>query len=150
MIVAAIFLVGSLLFISTVGIILLHLVEWSSLGTVRHLHPTDTLARNPLSSKAVILQTGLGIETVYYFLLLTAFVVFFPGNMTFSTLIAVLGPFHLAAFWATMGKSFENQIRKLTTTRVASILVLDILEVFFLIALAFQLHPLFVCFFACS
>ena len=96
-------LVGSGVFASTAFIIILHLVEWFRIGTLPrvgdgNIPPSDDV------SKSFILNGALGIEMVYYFLLLIAFVVFFSGNLLFLTLIALLGVIHLTALQALLSK----------------------------------------------
>jgi len=142
-------LVASALFVTTVFIIVLHAAEWFNIGTLSRSRLQNSSASNSPSSKLAVLKGGLGIETAYYFLLLVVFVVFFPGNLIFLTLVALLGLIHLAAFQAVVSRSREKWLQQLTTRRVAGVLVFEIFEVVILVALAFQFYPMLLCFFGC-
>ena len=135
-------LVGASLFASTIFIIILHAFEWFHIGTI-----PQTRIENSRHAKCVrkllILRGGLGVEMVYYFLLLIAFVVFFPGDLIFLTLIALLGLTHLVAFWALMGQTASAWLQKLTTRKVSKILAFDIVELIILVALALQFYRFF-------
>jgi len=130
------------LFIATLAVIVLHAFEWSDIKTFQRA-ATGTLATAEKPSiKIRILQGGLGIETVYYFLLLIAFVVFFPGNLVLLTLIAVLGLVHLIAFQALLSMKKIEWLTKLTSRRVVGFLVFDVLEVLILIVILHEFYPL--------
>ena len=127
---------GLAIFASTVLIILIHALEWLQIGKLPRSTGADNLPSNQPSSRTPLLKAGLGIESVYYFLLLVALVIYFPGNLFFLTLIAILGLVHLATFQAVLGKRGDSWLAKMTNRRVAGLLLFDILELFVLIDLA--------------
>jgi uncharacterized protein YhhL (DUF1145 family) len=129
-------LVGLAIFLSTVFIILVHAIEWLQIGRLPRSASTDDLPSNQPPSRVLVLKTGLGIETFYYFLLLIALVIYFPSNLIFLTLIAILALVHLATFQAVMGKRAETWLVNMTNRRAAGLLIFDILELFVLIVLA--------------
>lgn len=137
-------MVDVVVFTSTVLIIFLHAVEWFNVGILSRTLPTEAP-----SAKLVVLKVSLGVEMVYYLLLLAVFVVFYSGNLIFLTLIALLGLVHLVAFQASVGGASEKMLRKLTMRRVVGVLAFDGVEVLILLALAVQFYPMFVCYFAC-
>jgi hypothetical protein len=135
-------LIGSGVFASTAFIIILHFVEWFRIGTLPrvgdgNISPSDD------ASKSVILNGALGIEMVYYFLLLIVFAVFFSGNLIFLTLVALLGVIHLTALQVLLSKKVVDLSRMLTTRRVTGVLLFDTLELLILIVLAVQFYPFF-------
>jgi len=132
-------LAGSTVFVSTIFMILLHGLEWFHIGTLLHSQLPNALAYT-VSSKLQVLKGELGIETVCYFLLLVAFAVFFPSNLVLLTVMALLGLVH---FQALVGGMRANWLQKLTAGRVAGLLVFDVLEIVFLLILAFGFYPFF-------
>ncbi len=143
-------LVGSAIFISALFAVFLHVIEWMNIGTLHLSRSRNSPDWRRASPKLAVLKAGLGIETVYYFLLLIAFAIFFPTDLVFLTLIAVLSIAHLAAFQAAVTKAMEGWLQKLTLQRITGILVFDILEIVFLVALALKFYSMFVCSFGCS
>lgn len=127
---------GLAIFASTVLIILIHPLEWFQISKFRHSTLTDDLPSNQPFSRPPLLKAGLGIESVYYLLLLVALVIYFPSNLFFLTLIAILGFVHLATFRALLGKRGDSWLAKMTNRRVAGLLLFDILELFVLTVLA--------------
>ena len=93
-----------------------------------------------MPSKLLILRSELGVETAYYFLLLVALIVFFPTNLLFLTLVAILGLFHLGVFWALLDRKAEKRLENLTSRGVKEVLMFDVAELAILVALAFQLY----------
>jgi hypothetical protein len=134
-------LVGFAVFTSTLVVIVLHGVEWFQIGKM----PKAAVAveQNQSPTKLTIIKVGLGVETVYYFLLLIVFVVFFAGNIVLSILIALLGLAHLGAFQAILRDRAYNWLGKLTNRRVAGVLLFDAIEVVILITLAAEFYPAF-------
>ena len=135
-------LVGSGVFASTTFVIILHFVEWFRIGTLPRVGDGN-IPSNGGASKSFILNGALGIEMVYYFLLLIAFAVFFSGNLLFLTLIALLGVIHLTALQALLSKKRGDLPRMLTTRRVTGVLLFDTVELLILIVLAVQFYPFF-------
>ncbi len=127
---------GLAIFASTVLIILIHALEWLQINKFRRPALTDNLPLNQPSSRAPFLKAGLGIESAYYFLLLVALVIYFPSNLFFLTIIAILGLVHLAAFQAVLGKRGDSWLASMTNRRVAGLLLFDIAELFVLTVLA--------------
>ena len=135
-------LIGSGVFASTAFIIFLHFVEWFRIGTLPRVGDGNIYASDG-TSKSVILNGALGIEMVYYFLLLIVFAIFFSGNLLFLTLVALLGVVHLTALQALLSKKGGDLSRMLTNRRVTGILLFDTVELLILIVLAIQFYPFF-------
>jgi len=135
-------LVGSAVFAATVFVIILHLAEWLQLRRLSK-HLPDKAPSNGVALGLLTLKAGLGIEMVYYFLLLITFTVFFSGNLLFLTLIAVLGVLHLTALQALVDKKGRDFLQTLTTRQVAGVALFDAVELVILIVLAMQFYPFF-------
>ncbi len=133
-------IVRVVLFGSTVLIILLHAVEWFQIATLPRTRLGPNAASLKSSPKFLVLKGGLGVEMVYYFLLLVAFILLFPRNIVFLTFIAILGLFHLAAFQALLGRKAESSLKNLTSRGVKGFLIFDVVELAILVALAIQLY----------
>jgi hypothetical protein len=135
-------LIGFTLLFATLAIIALHALEWLDIGTLPRTATTTPAYSERLLIKIQILKSGLGVETFYYFLLLIAFIVFFPESIVLLTSIAILGVFHLVAFQALLGRKRNDWLGKLTNRRVAGVLLFDVVEALILIALVLEFYPL--------
>lgn len=118
------------MFVSTVFITMLHLVEWFHIRTLPCLSVGNS--SSGVSSKLLILKGELGIEMVHCFLLMVGFAVFFSEELLFLTLIALLGVLHLVAF---------QSLLMLTTRRIRAVLLFHVAELVELGVLAVQFHP---------
>jgi hypothetical protein len=131
--------VGAILFVSTILVIILHVLEWFQIGTMPPIRFGNAQPGKHVS-KLPVLRGAMGVEMAYYFLLLVAFVLFLPGDLIFLTLIAVIGLAHLVAFWALMGETASAWFRDLTKHTVSKILAFDVVELVVLLVLALRFY----------
>lgn len=135
---------GSVIFLSTILVLLLHGVEWVKIVRMLRVRPEGVSAPD-LST----FQLSLAIEMVYYFLLLIVLVVYFPSDTFLLTIIASLGLIHLAGLQALLGRAGGKWLQTLTVRRVTGVLIFDSLELVVLVGIVFQFYPYFLCVGSC-